>query len=310
MVDFLCCNFADEINSDYYIAYLLRDNSCFYNTVYQIVKRNANGFYTKIYKVNMNGYIKIVYDTEGLNTLEHFSASAKPQDIMTVIENLISAILKIRTDSFVQIETVDIRPNKIFIDDKLNVRLICLPVAIISSKDTYKSFEENARTLITTILYQSECMNDKYVDVLFNDCMDSVLSLDDIQSAFNNKKYGIRNIEEDAIVKQAASREKIFGYFILVSDNPAKDTDIIVNNINYIVGKGTEGVNCTIHSSTAVSRFHCEFVIADDKMFVKDLGSTNGTYVNGEQAVPDCYTEINIGDVIDIADCRYTVSKI
>lgn len=309
MVNFLCSEFADETDSDYYIAYLLRDNNYFYNTVYQIVKRNTEGYYARVYKVSMNGYIKIVYDTEGLNSLEHFAMSAKAGDMMEVIEKMVNVLIKIRTDSFTQVETIDVRPHKIFIDDKLNIRLVCLPVSIMSSRETYMAFEENVRNLITTILYQSECMNDKFVDKLFHDCMDFTLSLDDLQAAFGGKKYGIRSISEDSDAGQPAGRESIFGYFILVAEDPVKNTDIIVNSTDYIIGKGTQGTNCTIQSSTAVSRIHCEFVISDGNIFVMDLESTNGTYVNGEQVMPNCYTPVKIGDVIEIADCRYKVSK-
>src|SRR2546422_5297452 len=51
-------------------------------------------------------------------------------------------------------------------------------------------------------------------------------------------------------------------------------------------GFNTVGRNATndfrIHDAT-VSSFHCEIVVSEDTVLVRDLGSTNGTYIDGQQ---------------------------
>ena len=51
-------------------------------------------------------------------------------------------------------------------------------------------------------------------------------------------------------------------------------------------GFNTFGRNATndfrIHDAT-VSSFHCEIVVSEDTVLVRDLGSTNGTYIDGQQ---------------------------
>src|SRR5881275_2371627 len=51
-------------------------------------------------------------------------------------------------------------------------------------------------------------------------------------------------------------------------------------------GFNTLGRNPTndfrVHDST-VSSFHCEIVLSDDAVVVRDLGSTNGTYIDGQR---------------------------
>lgn len=41
-------------------------------------------------------------------------------------------------------------------------------------------------------------------------------------------------------------------------------------------------------------------------MFIMDLHSTNGTYVNGVRLEPDCKVEIQVGDQIGLGKLNFT----
>ena len=64
------------------------------------------------------------------------------------------------------------------------------------------------------------------------------------------------------------------------------------------------GINPTLDlteyhgSDLGVSRFHAEISINDGKYYIKDMGSTNGTYVNGTKIAPYKLTPIRNGDQI------------
>ncbi len=62
---------------------------------------------------------------------------------------------------------------------------------------------------------------------------------------------------------------------------------------------------CTIVlASEKVSKRHCEFVLSEREFFVRDLGSSNGTFVNGE---PVKEVRLNKGDHIQIGDYVFEV---
>jgi FHA domain/Domain of unknown function (DUF1707) len=50
-----------------------------------------------------------------------------------------------------------------------------------------------------------------------------------------------------------------------------------------------------------VSRRHAELVLVDGRWHVRDLGSTNGTWVNGRRVVE---AEVGPGDDVQLGDCR------
>lgn len=56
---------------------------------------------------------------------------------------------------------------------------------------------------------------------------------------------------------------------------------IVINKPRYIIGRAPE---CNLRmDSKALSRQHAEICVQDGSVTVKDLGSTNGTYLNGDK---------------------------
>ncbi|MFQ5412304.1 MAG: FHA domain-containing protein [Phycisphaerae bacterium] len=54
-----------------------------------------------------------------------------------------------------------------------------------------------------------------------------------------------------------------------------------------------------------ISRAHCEFTLDDDALTVRDLDSSNGTYVNDDKIVEE--TPVKAGDLIRIGPVVFTV---
>jgi pSer/pThr/pTyr-binding forkhead associated (FHA) protein len=57
-----------------------------------------------------------------------------------------------------------------------------------------------------------------------------------------------------------------------------------------------------------VSRHHCVIYRKDGGYILKDLGSTNGTFVNGSRIVPDTYVKLTPGDKITVGGSTIVIS--
>ncbi|HYE62675.1 MAG TPA: FHA domain-containing protein [Phycisphaerales bacterium] len=69
-----------------------------------------------------------------------------------------------------------------------------------------------------------------------------------------------------------------------------------------IVGRQTD---CTIRiPDSGISRHHCELTLGDGKVMLRDLGSSNGTYVN---RVKVTQAELGAGDLISIGNLVFVV---
>lgn len=80
--------------------------------------------------------------------------------------------------------------------------------------------------------------------------------------------------------------------------------EFCISDREFVVGKQRGSVDGVI-TRDSVSRIHCRFLLRDERLFLSDRGSTNGTYVNGKLVEPDMEVEIFPGDRIVFADVEY-----
>ena len=80
-------------------------------------------------------------------------------------------------------------------------------------------------------------------------------------------------------------------------------TDYILNEGVTIVGRGLEAD--IIIDSTKISRMHSRFMVTGDQLEVEDLGSKNGTFVNGERIKEK--KAVTQRDTVKLADMECTI---
>lgn len=71
---------------------------------------------------------------------------------------------------------------------------------------------------------------------------------------------------------------------------------------------GREPDNTVVIDSKLASRHHCIIQKIRDEFFLKDEGSTNGTFLNGSRIPPDKYVKLNSGDKIRIGSSELVIS--
>jgi predicted component of type VI protein secretion system len=87
---------------------------------------------------------------------------------------------------------------------------------------------------------------------------------------------------------------------MVTSDGKARD--IPLGKLPVHIGRGED---CKVRVPLpSVSRKHCELLIEDEEFTVKDLNSSNGTYVNGERVRS---RELVPGDLLALGPCVFVV---
>lgn len=70
-----------------------------------------------------------------------------------------------------------------------------------------------------------------------------------------------------------------------VTHGPSAGKEIKIPRAQFLIGRGDE---CSLRPKTdAVSRKHCLLLVEENQVVVRDLGSKNGTYVNGDRIEGD-----------------------
>ena len=65
-----------------------------------------------------------------------------------------------------------------------------------------------------------------------------------------------------------------------------------------LIGRSSQCNICLPESTQGVSGTHCRIVSEKDQLFIIDVGSTYGTYVNGTKVQPKVYQKLKSGDRI------------
>lgn len=71
---------------------------------------------------------------------------------------------------------------------------------------------------------------------------------------------------------------------------------------------GRETDNSIVIESKLASRHHCMIQKIRDAYFLKDMNSTNGTFLNGQKLPADKYIQLNPGDKITVGTANLVMS--
>ncbi|MBY0522586.1 MAG: FHA domain-containing protein [Gemmataceae bacterium] len=92
-------------------------------------------------------------------------------------------------------------------------------------------------------------------------------------------------------------------FCLMVGQGPHKGRLIPISLPQFVIGRDSK---CHLRpASQTISKRHCELLMRDEKCFVRDLSSTNGTFVNEVQVQGE--RELFDGDVLKIGPLDFNV---
>lgn len=102
----------------------------------------------------------------------------------------------------------------------------------------------------------------------------------------------------------AADIPGLSGYALVLTEGPLSGAHWHLSDGVHEAGRNTEAT--VFLDDVTVSRHHAAFHVEGGRLLLKDLGSTNGTYVNGKLAEE---TELSPGDEVIIGRFRLVVAR-
>ncbi|MEI7685535.1 MAG: FHA domain-containing protein [Planctomycetota bacterium] len=88
-----------------------------------------------------------------------------------------------------------------------------------------------------------------------------------------------------------------------VSAADGRVREIPLTGDEFLIGRGDDCDLC-VHDPQ-MSRHHCLIRARGNETFASDLGSSNGTYINGHRLLSQ--VKLNTGDELILGGCRYVV---
>jgi len=103
-------------------------------------------------------------------------------------------------------------------------------------------------------------------------------------------------------------RAKVMKVNLVVATGVHQGKVIPIVGTEFLIGRDPQ---CQLRpASQAVSKQHCAILIRDGILYVKDFGSTNGTYLNNEQVTPNSETELRPDDRVRVGPLDFSVQVV
>lgn len=271
--------FADkltEIQDTEDTAYLLENNEIFYDVGYKVMQNQENANLLRCHRIKYNGKIKLIYFTREYTSLEDYIASSDMDTILNAIHSLLEALIQIENLGFLNMACIDNRLSHIYVESGTNnVKIIYLPVNITG---VHKNKNEFDNEIISTRIQAEKPVMHR-----------------NTKNTSADPNIGQKKIVDMPDMNQI-SIQSIDGQF-----------HFVVCENEFLIGKSRERVQGVITGNNAVSRVHCKIVRQNGRYFVVDMGSSNGTYVNGKRIQPNVPEPISDRSQLRIANAEFIV---
>lgn len=275
-----------EILKDTNPVYILNGNGKPYDTEYKIMKNIPE--LLPCHKGILNEQPELVYIVENLVPLNILLPQIEEADFFKISEKLCNAVKTINANGFLNWQHIDLDVERIFIQPESSIiNLIYLPI------EGYRMPKESMDNVVlkfiasmTTLMQPSEVMEavKKYAE-------NGDKTIDQFISYISNGPK----------IKTANSPKTLILY------NKDNNHKMFINKPKYLIGKKASSVDGVINYSQFVGRIHCQIITQDNKFYIYDLDSTNGTLLNGKLLDANKAVLLNNGDKLEIADILFDV---
>ncbi len=278
-------------NNQQNITYIWKDDRLFGMTGYKFLKSHAQQGLVECVKLRYNGKIKLYYFTTGCQSLKDLLPDMEEDMLLSILAKVLKHILEIRDNGFLMCRNLELSSDKIFVEKGAKaVKLIYLPIQL-TDRDTV-SFERELRGRMTSWLSESAVPELKRQQ-LRRIFQDEGLSLEQVY----------RHVCKEGAAACCAGQPKL----VITAMDAVPPVRLVIRKKEYTIGKYQAAVDGAITFNKAISRVHCKIVYGEDGYQVKELGSANGTFVNGVRLESDEQRPLRDGDCLRLANSDFKV---
>lgn len=288
-------------------SYVLADPGLFQATDYKVLHAQLDNRFLRCMRMLYNGQVMLCYMTETYKPLSVLLPGLTGENFLSVVESLIQGVLDTQNNGFLFCGNVELSLDRVFVDtNTMQARLVYLPLNRHLFDDE-NAFELHLRSELLRTIHQTPELSDSRIAMLENDLMDGTLSLRDLLNRIRNGAAAPIPETPDRREEPAAAAEEKAKQLWLVAMNAPKKVKFLVDRDSFLIGKRGAAVDAPIDFNKMISRIHCRVDCADGQYTVTDMGSTNGTYLNGNRLNPNTPYPIKHEDILRLANSIFQI---
>lgn len=299
-----------------HVAYLLHDVNAFYPTGFEVLQNMDGGGFLRCVKIQFNAQLQFVYLT-GRNGSEYKSmqtmlSGLHPDGFLRMVRNLLEVMQHADETGFLGVQNIVLSPERIFVDPAtMNVQLIYLPIAAGYVASTEQDAADELCAMLLRIIYAHPELENAGVRRLRQALASTMPTLRQLYSAaFGDVPTPTPTpIPTPAPQPAPAPQPTGTGAMILQAVQHTEQVCIALPKSDLLAGTRVGAGELELHGNPYISGRHCKFSYQNGQYYLTDIGSSNGTYLNGRMLTRDVPQALQDGDTITIASSVFRVKR-
>ena len=283
---------------DMNFACVFSDSNLFSETEYKVLQSQWDTGLMKCMKIKVNGQDELFYITKGYKNLESLLPNLSPDSFILIIKGLIENIKNIKDNGFLSFRNIELSPDKIYVDTSTySVFLTYIPANFHIFYDDI-TFENQLKACIIKMLSDNPHLEAPDTIKLGKTLHDARLNIESLYNELNGKNRNYKNAYKEELNRSERAA-------CIKSLNISPEVFIEITKPEFVIGKKASAVDGCISFNKMISRVHCKIIKQNNKYYIQDLGSANGTFVNGKRIIVNDMEQISSGDTIRFANSDF-----
>lgn len=299
-----------------HVAYLLHDVNAFYPTGFEVLQNMDGSGFLRCVKIQFNAQLQFVYLT-GRNGSEYkpmqtMLSGLHPDGFLRMVRNLLEVMQHADETGFLGVQNIVLSPERIFVDPAtMNVQLIYLPIAAGYVASTEQDAADELCAMLLRIIYAHPELENAGVRRLRQALASTMPTLRQLYSAaFGDVPTPTPTPIPTPVPQPAPAPQPTgTGAMILQAVQHTEQVCIALPKSDLLAGTRVGAGELELHGNPYISGRHCKFSYQNGQYYLTDIGSSNGTYLNGRMLTRDVPQALQDGDTITIASSVFRVKR-
>ena len=284
-----------------YFSYIVNDANLFLPTEFKVLQNRSVDCLVRCMKMKFNGKLELLYMYDNKKPLDSCISLLDENNFTTMLSNLFSSLIKIKNNGFLDCCRVMTSFDKIFVDVKTyEVNLVYVPISTRIHKD-FQTLENEVRTELIKLISGLDKLSTPRMIQVKSDLQNGNLSLKDLNAKYRGvssvsyRSYGSGGLTSGGLNSGNAT--------LRLMKSPL-NLEMRIGSKPFTIGKKNtcDGV---INNNKMISRHHCRINREGQQFFITDLKSSNGTYLNNNQLMPNSKVRLTDGDIVKLANMEF-----
>lgn len=279
------------------LSFLFQETDSYFEMGYMILNQAKLSGMLPYKRTRLNEKEKLLFITEAFTALPDILPKLAEDEIIDILYAVVFMTQKVEENGFMKKECIWCRYENIYYDEETHKPLFAvLPITKefrYADGVSWKNRFEETLLQIGDFLSETKKACFKQLVVLLKS---DKISTQELLEKIDALGSGMSGLLVDRTEKEPDN------HLELIYCGQEGNCQFTIASQDFVIGRNPDEVDGVLQISAKVSRKHCLITKINRNYFVQDLGSANGTVVNGTKIPPYELMQLEQNDVLSLAD--------